>query len=152
MDEFSTDQSKPHLQLTCQVDASLLSLLRDFVCNCARHLQFTEPEVAEIEISVDEACANAMEHAYPPGMPPASYEVTVDIFLNSDQMTIKIHDRGFGEHKRQQPMDTMDDYLDATRDRFRGLGFLLMRKFMDKVEVVTRPGEGTTVEMTKIKR
>jgi stage II sporulation protein AB (anti-sigma F factor) len=108
--------------------------------------------VAEIEISVDEACANAMEHAYPGVDNTQGYEVTVDIFLNSDRMTIKIHDRGFGNHESNQPPDTMEDYLDMSRERFRGLGFLLMRKFMDQVDVVSRPNEGTTVEMTKIRR
>ena len=54
----------PHFELKCRVDGSMLRPLREFVSNVARTLGFGEKQVGEIEICVDEACANAIEHAY----------------------------------------------------------------------------------------
>ena len=138
------------MELRCQVDTSLLSLLRDFVCSVARHLGFSEQEIAEIEISVDEACANAMEHAYSAGPAGNHHEVQVELYLSADRMTIRITDHGMGKPDLDHPM-SMDAYLDINREKFRGLGLVLMRKFMDDVQIYATPGRGTVVEMTKRK-
>lgn len=151
MVETETTREKPHLELRCRVDSTLLSLLRDFVCSVARHLGFTEQEIAEIEISVDEACANAMEHAYSAGLSSENNDVQVELYLSPDRLIIRISDSGEGTPEMDLSM-SMDSYLDINREKFRGLGMVLMRKFMDEVHVHTTPGKGTVVEMTKLKR
>ena len=141
---------KAHMELRCRVDPSLLGLLRDFVCGVVRHLRFSEQEVAEIEISVDEACANAMEHAYQqPGDSP-DHDVQVELYLSPDKLVIRISDSGAGRPDFNHPMD-MESYLDINREKFRGLGLVLMRKFMDEVQIFAQPNHGTVVEMTKRK-
>jgi len=150
MNEPTNFRERPHMELKCRVDPSLLGLLRDFVCSVARYLGFTEQEVAEIEISVDEACANAMEHAYD-GVDNVAKEVQVELYLTGDRMMIRICDTGSGQPDLDHPM-SMDDYLDINREKFRGLGLVLMRKFMDEVKIDAVPGRGTVVEMTKVKR
>lgn len=146
----SQENSRPHMDLRCRVDTSLLSLLRDFVSSVARHLRFSEQEIAEIEISVDEACANAMEHAYSQedGKPA---DVHVELYLCADHMRIRISDTGNGI-RHMDPDMNMDAYLDINREKFRGLGLVLMQKFMDDVQIHAVPGEGTIVEMTKRKQ
>jgi len=150
MAQADTSRGKPHMELRCQVDSSLLGLLRDFVCSVARHLGFTEQEIAEIEISVDEACANAMEHAYDCPTEDGCNDVQVELYLSPDRMTIRISDSGTGQPDLDHPM-SMDSYLDINREKFRGLGLVLMRKFMDDVQIRATPGKGTVVEMTKLK-
>jgi serine/threonine-protein kinase RsbW len=150
MGQPDISHEKPHMELRCRVDPTLLGLLRDFVCSVARHLGFSEQEVAEIEISVDEACANAMEHAYEAG-DASSKDVQVELYLSADRMTIRISDSGTGEPDLDHPM-SMDTYLDINREKFRGLGLVLMRKFMDEVQISATPGKGTVVEMTKLRR
>ena len=120
-------RDKAHMALKCQVDPTLLGLLRDFVCSAARHLGFSEKEVAEIEISVDEACANAMEHAYnADGSAAGAPEVLVELYMEPEKLTIKICDSGSGKPDLDQPMD-MVAYLVVEREKFRGLGLVLMR-------------------------
>lgn len=140
---------KPHLELKCLVDTNLLGLLRDFVCSVARQLNFSEKEISEIEISVDEACANAMEHAYA-NTRTEPHDVQVELFLSQDRMTIRITDSGSGTPDLDHCM-SMDTYLDINREKFRGLGLVLMRRFMDEVHIQATPGQGTTVEMIKFK-
>lgn len=141
---------KPHLEFRCQVDTTLLGLLRDFVCTVARRLEFSEQQIAEIEISVDEACANAMEHAYDKDGQAQTTDVQVELFLSPDRLTIKISDSGTGTPDLDHSMN-MESYLDIHREKFRGLGMVLMRKFMDEVSIQATPGIGTVVEMTKLR-
>lgn len=157
MTENEIPRQKPHMELRCQVDSTLLGLLRDFVCSVARHLGFSEQQVAEIEISVDEACANAMEHAYESGgdvgeqQENKDNDVQVELYLSTDRLTIRISDFGTGTPDMNHSI-SMDAYLDVNRDKFRGLGLVLMQKFMDDVRIHATPGQGTVVEMTKLRR
>lgn len=149
MTESDITHDKPHMELRCRVDTLLLGLLRDFICSVARHVGFCEQEIAEIEISVDEACANAMEHAYATE-DPENRDVQVELYICPDRLTIRISDRGTGTPDLDHSM-SMDSYLDLDREKFRGLGLVLMKKFMDELTIHVTPGQGTIVEMTKLR-
>ena len=148
---------RPQIELKCHVDCSMLGILREFVCCVARHFGFTEEQIAEIEISVDEACANAMEHAYPTlnscktPDPDCVADVLLEITFSDDAMIVRIVDFGSGTSAVQQPENTLESYLKPEQDNFRGLGLLLIKKFMDKVDIQSAPGHGTTVQMTKFR-
>lgn len=151
MTQNDNSRQKPHMELRCHVDSSLLGLLRDFVCSVARHLGFSDQQVAEIEISVDEACANAMEHAYSTEEPNGEgNDVQVELYLSPDRLTIRVSDSGTGTPDLDHPM-SMEVYLDIDREKFRGLGLVLMQRFMDEVRIHAVPGRGTVVEMTKLR-
>jgi len=148
------NSTRPQIELRCRVSSTMLGLMREFVCSVARHLGFSENQVAEIEISVDEACANAIEHAYSKSFAtPEDTEqlVTVEIEYSGEMMTIRVTDRGIGNPGDFGTIKKLEQYLDASRDQYRGLGFLLMERFMDRVDVKSAPGRGTTVEMTKLR-
>lgn len=149
----------PQMELRCRVNSAMLGMLRDFVSSVARHLGFPEEQVAQIEICVDEACANAMEHAYAKsfeveGHDRESHVLVVELIFNGgDELTVRVTDHGCGTAPGiDAKMQSLEEYLDSARDRYRGLGFHLMRKFMDRVNVRSQPGRGTTVEMTKYRR
>lgn len=147
------NSSRPQIELRCRVETSMLNLLRGFICSVARHLEFGENQVAEIEISVDEACANAMEHGYGKIADKNPQDILVEILYSGDCMTIRIVDFGSGtEASSDKRVKELEQYLQEDREAYRGLGYILMQKFMDKVEVTCVPGRGTTVEMTKIRQ
>lgn len=150
--QSASNQDRPQIELRCVVDSSMLGLMREFICSVARHIGFSEKHVAEIEISVDEACANAMEHAYVRAANAiAEQNLTVEISYSGEEMTIRITDYGTGTTEQPQGIPRLEEYLDSAREQYRGLGFLLMQRFMDRVDVRSAPGHGTTVEMTKIR-
>lgn len=149
----------PQMELRCRVDSAMLGPLREFVTSVARHLDFPDDQIAQIEICVDEACANAMEHAYAKsfeveGKDRIAHVLVVELLYNGgEEFTVRVTDHGRGtDGGVDAKMQSLEEYLDASRDQFRGLGFHLMRKFMDRVNVKSSPGQGTTVEMTKYRR
>lgn len=146
-----------HFELKCCVDGSMLKPLREFVSNVARTLGYAETQVAEVEICVDEACANAMEHAYAKSFerefPTDARDLAIEITYTGNEMTVRVIDYGCGEEGGSHPkLRDLDEYLGEREERFRGLGMYLMHKFMDRVTVKSAPGKGTTVEMTKIRK
>ena len=149
--------SSPQIELRCTVDRAMLGPLRAFVCNIARELGFTEQQVCEIEICVDEVCANCMEHAYSKTFerefPNTSRDLFMEVHYRGDEMTVRIIDHGIGTDAKCLPrISHIEDYLEKGRENFRGLGLYLIRKFMDRVDFHSAPGKGTTVVMTKYRR
>jgi len=86
-------------------------------------------EVYDITLAVQEACANAIEHAYAPG--PAAFDV--DASHEDGLVTVAIRDRGRWR---------------AARGRHRGRGLPLMEALMESVDV-HRTDEGTTIVLRR---
>ncbi|MCX7625427.1 MAG: ATP-binding protein [Candidatus Sumerlaeaceae bacterium] len=146
--------TNPRIEICCRIDSSMLGLLRDFVTAVANYLGFSARETSEIEICVDEACANALEHAYKPDtntLEP-NKELVIEICFHDGELTIRVIDHGCGISEPQARIASLDEYLAPEKEKFRGLGLYMIQKFMDRVNVHSEPGKGTIVEMTKVRR
>ena len=103
----------------------------------------TIEELDDVKTAVSEAVTNAVIHGYQ-GKEGIIY---IDLWVEAQEMTIIIKDKGVGIRdvkKAMEPMYTSD----ATGER-SGMGFSFMEAFMDEVHVESAPGEGTTVTMKK---
>ena len=102
----------------------------------------TMEELDEIKIALSEAVTNCIIHGYEE---QPDKEFTVLLEVQNQLLTIQVSDTGVGISDIAQAM------LPAfsTRSEHMGLGFVFMQTFMDGVEVVSSPGEGTTVTMYK---
>ena len=67
--------------------------------------------------------------------------------IRGKEFVIQIQDDGAGIPDVEKAMEPM--YTTDTTGERSGMGFSFMEAFMDRVEVRSRPGEGTTVLMTK---
>ncbi len=154
---MTQEQSKaanPKIEICCRIDSTMLGLLRDFVTAVATHLGFSPAETSQIEICVDEACANALEHAYGKNTNflEKNQELTIEIFFHNGELTIRVIDHGCGMQNPEAAINSLEEYLAEGRERYRGLGLYMMKKFMDRLSVRSEPGKGTIVEMTKVRR
>lgn len=157
MAQESSQGVNPRIELRCRIDSSMLGPLRDFVSNIARHLGFCDRQVGEIEICVDEACANALEHGYLKvfGREDSGegHDLSIEIFYLNGELTVRVIDYGQGSQDSTHPrVRDLKEYVERDGEKYRGLGLFLIYKFMDRVDVRTGPGQGTTVEMTKIRK
>lgn len=105
----------------------------------------TIEELTEIKTGVSEAVSNSIIHGY--GEDPEKM-VELECEIHEDRrVVLVIRDQGVGiedVEKAREPMFTTG----KTEER-SGMGFTVMESFMDKVEVVSRIGEGTSVTMMK---
>lgn len=121
-----------------------LALIRDFVGNIGKQAGLSEAELSMIELAVDEACANVIEHAY--GM-DSTQEVAVRARLDADQVEITVVDTGKGFDPSgvvQQDLKRL-----VAERRSGGLGMRMMKLVMDEVHYQIKPGERNELRMIK---
>lgn len=138
----------------CQYQASFtndtanLARIRAFVRDKAQGMGFSHEDLDQIELAVDEACANVIEHAYPPDLAATkSQQLHLCLKLEFGKFTIIITDYGETfDPSIIQPPD-MSEYL--AQYRVGGLGIYLMRSLMDEVDYHIQPGIKNEVRMVK---
>ena len=100
-------------------------------------------EITDIKTAVSEAVTNSVVHAYPLG----EGEIIIKVKLYNNGVVIEISDNGIG----------IDDF-DLAREPFyttkpneerSGMGFTIMKSFMDEVKVVSGENDGTKIYMSK---
>jgi anti-sigma regulatory factor (Ser/Thr protein kinase) len=124
-----TTPVEEELDLQLPADPQVLSRVRRIVRRWLLSKAATENDLAEVTIAVNEACANAIEHAYSPL--PALFELTA--VVEDDQLTVRVRDGG----RWRSPRGTN-----------RGRGLIVMEAAMDSVEV-TRTDGGTDVVLRR---
>lgn len=119
------------------------SLARSVAGVFAAQLDPTMEELGDIKTAVSEAVTNCVVHAYPDSLGKILLRCRI---LDGDRLEIVVRDWGRGIEdvaKARTPL-----YTTGGEDR-SGMGFTIMESFMDRLNVRSRPGEGTTVVMTR---
>jgi len=110
-------------------DFKSLSLISDFVTSQAQIMGFSSKETYAIQMAVDEACSNIIDHAY--GAEDLGY-IEVQIELLKSSIKITITDDGKPFDPEAVPIPDLKSPLEHRKER--GLGVFFMRKLMDKVD------------------
>ena len=123
-----------------------LTPIREMVSASAHCGGFDESTIAQIEMAVDEACSNIIEHAYLTQPMRLEIEVRVEAFSNRLEVTI-IDYSTIDFPVDEMPGVPVEDYLDAQRRR--GLGLYIIRSFVDQVEHRFIGGQGNELRLVK---
>lgn len=111
-------------------DLSQLVAIRRFLRTHAAAAGFDVPTLDDLELAVDEGCANVMRYAYPPDHVAPMIELAVELDENS--CTVVIADEGVAfDLETVPPVDLLEHRV---RRHTHGLGIHLMRTLMDRVE------------------
>jgi serine/threonine-protein kinase RsbW len=121
-----------------------LSMIRDFVGNIGQRAGMSPAEQAKLELAVDEACANVIEHAYGSD---STHEVTVKAKLDSESVQIEIIDTGRGFDPAAIEQVDLEQMIHKRKSG--GLGLRLIRSLMDEVKYEIVPGEKNELRMIK---
>ena len=135
-------QKKYHLKIPGK--ACNLETIRNFVSDIAVEMGFNPENVNKIELAVDEACTNIIEHAY-----GHDENQDIDVSVQSDmkKLTVIVSDKGKSFDHKNIEMPDMKKYLEELR--VGGLGIYLMKTLMDDVKYSTSPGGRNEVRMVK---
>ena len=121
-----------------------LELVRDFVADVARKAGFGTEDVNKIELAVDEACTNVIEHAY---QHAEDQDINIDAKIGRNKLTIIVTDRGKTFAPKEIKMPNMEQYIAELR--VGGLGIYLMKTLMDEVQYQKISGGKNQVKMVK---
>lgn len=103
----------------------------------------TLEQLSEIKTAISEAVTNAIIHGYNSG----EGVITLEGIIEGNTVTFSITDYGVGIEDIEQAREPL--YSGKPEMERSGMGFTIMEAFMDKTDVVSKIGRGTTVTMSK---
>ena len=103
----------------------------------------TLEEVSDIKTAVSEAVTNCIIHGYENG--PG--KIVICTTVEGRSVYIEIRDKGVGIKDVKQAMEPL--FTTKPQEERSGMGFSFMEAFMDRIEVISTPGDGTIVKMWK---
>ncbi|UCD98795.1 MAG: ATP-binding protein [Chloroflexota bacterium] len=124
-----------------------LSGIRKFVFQAATDAGFDDKEIYAVELAVDEACANIIEHAYG-GEGKGDIECTCNDLNGGLEIILRDEGRPFDPELVDHP----DFSVSIENIKPRGAGLFLIRNMMDDVEFEFSQRDGNTLRMVKKKK
>ena len=143
----SADSAAVSYHIPCQY--RYLALIRDATLELGERLGLSDFDTYQLEMAVDEACTNIIEHGYGGERPPESDDPGIYVvFIEQERkITVEITDRGaefdFGDHDVQSPKDFL------TNQSERGLGMFIISAFVDEVTYHRDEQRGNVLRLTK---
>ena len=124
-----------HAETVADVDSYLDAKLRD--------AGFPEELLADVAVSVSEVVNNAVIHG---NHEDASKQVTVELDIAPDRVSISIQDEGEGFDPESLPDPVSQDNL----MREVGRGLFIVRAYMDEVHIKKLDGGGLRITIVKV--
>ncbi len=121
-----------------------LALIREFVATVGAQAGMTKADVAKLELAVDEACANVIEHAYGHD---ASKEVIIRANYDGESISFEIVDTGKGFDPTKITQEALEKLV--LQRKSGGLGMRLIKTLMDEVQYEIVPGQKNELRMRK---
>lgn len=121
-----------------------LALIREFVASIGTQSGLDTTEVMQLELAVDEACANVIEHAYGHD---TTKEVVVRATFDDETLRIDVEDTGRGFDPDSVQPEELERLIQDRKTG--GLGMRLMKKIMDEVRYEIEPGKKNELHMLK---
>lgn len=133
-----------------------LRIIRQSVMDLCARAGLSEFKAAQMEMAVDEACANIIEHSYG-GETDAANEpqhpgLRINLMLATDRIIVELldHGRGFEFDTQNDAHFDPEEYMQSTNQR--GLGLYIIRRFVDNVTYERNTRAGNCLRMTKMLR
>lgn len=157
-----TDKKEKKIYLKVPAETIYLSSVRKVIVDISEKMGFPEEEVDKIEMAVDEAVTNVIQHSYTESKDIQSkgryfsrreddkgVERPIDLRVKIDSRKIEVAlaDRGRGFDLKSYEIPRIDERLASMRKG--GLGVYVIKNFMDEVDYTHKRGLGNILRMVK---
>jgi len=126
------------IKLTLPTKPEYVSLARLTIASVANNMGFSIGDVEDLKVAVSEACTNALNHS---NNPDPTYDLTY--LVESKKLVFTVTDRGVGF----EPEAVAIPDLNGTQ--LGGFGLFIIKSLMDRVEIISERGSGTSITMIK---
>jgi anti-sigma regulatory factor (Ser/Thr protein kinase) len=116
----------------------------DFVTSAAEAAGFEARDVQAVQLAVDEACSNIIEHAYGD---ECCGNIECTCCVDGDSLITTLTDRGAPFDLDAVPEPDLEAALDERTEG--GLGVFIMRRLMDEIHHVFSPDSGNVLTLIK---
>lgn len=135
--------SSDDIELIVPCKPEYVRTVRAIIEDLADSVPLSREAIEEVKVAASEAVANIVRHAYDASTEPEP--VVVKCSVASGKLIVEIIDRGVGF---KVPADGPAPKPDISKEG--GMGILLIRNLMDKVDYWSQPNLGTRIKMTKL--
>jgi anti-sigma regulatory factor (Ser/Thr protein kinase) len=116
----------------------------EFVRDACARAEASEEASYAIELAVEEVCMNLIQHGYA-GVEPGP--ITIEFAVDPDAVTLTVRDRARAFDPKDAPEP---DLISDWRSRpVGGLGWHLVRRFVDEISYCSDPQKGNTLTLVK---
>ena len=126
------------IKLTLPTKPEYVSLARLTIASVANNMGFSIGDVEDLKVAVSEACTNALNHSK---NPDTTYDLTY--VVENQKLDFTVTDRGVGFEPENVAMP------DLNGKQLGGFGLFIIKSLMDRVEIISEQGSGTTITMIK---
>jgi serine/threonine-protein kinase RsbW len=130
--------------LTVTADLDALARISAFMTEAAERAGLDERATWQIQLAVDEAATNIIQHAYDPDIPG---DMTLSWHCEGNRFTVTIRDRGRQFDPQGVPPPDLQSPLEERQ--VGGLGIYLITRLMDEVKFDFNPQAGNLLTMVK---
>jgi serine/threonine-protein kinase RsbW len=127
------------IKLTLPTKPEYVSLARLTIASVANNMGFSIGDVEDLKVAVSEACTNALNHSL--NEPDTTYDLTY--LVENEKLVFTVTDQGVGFEP-----ETVNE-PDLSGKQINGFGLFIIKSLMDKVEIVSERGAGTSITMIK---
>lgn len=124
-----------------------LAAIGEFIAAAAEQAGFNECTAYQVQLAIDEACSNIIEHAYGgegSGVIECSYHI------RDDELVVILRDTGEPFEPETVPEPNLSPNIEERTGG--GLGLYLIRRIMDEVSFDFQSERGNVLTLTKRKR
>jgi anti-sigma regulatory factor (Ser/Thr protein kinase) len=121
-----------------------LATIAEFIAETGQDAGFDQDMIFHVQMAVDEACSNVIEHAY---QGQNKGDITLSCNCRGNEWAIAIYDTGRSFDPDSIPEPNLDPSLDDIKTG--GLGLYFMRQLMDEVEFTFDEKKGNKLRMVK---
>ncbi len=132
-----------HFQIEVPAVEHRLGEIRDFITGIAANAGFSQHEINNLKLALDEASSNVVRHAYK-GMEPGPIRLEVD--WRPGELDISLLDRGRSFDWKGSKTPDLNRYVEIGKKG--GLGIWFIRKLMDETDYKATP-KGNTLRLIK---
>jgi len=123
-----------------------LAAIGEFVTRAAEAAGLDARAVYAVQLAVDEACANIIEHAY---RGEGGGDIECTCMVNENGLTVILRD--YGRPFNPTSVPEPDLYASLEDRKIRGLGLYFIRQLMDQVRFEFTADSGNVLTMIKRK-
>ncbi|MBC3797196.1 ATP-binding protein [Acetobacterium tundrae] len=127
------------IRLTLPTKPEYVSLARLTIASVANNMGFSIGDVEDLKVAVSEACTNALNHSM---NPDSTYDL-IYIVEENKKLSFTVTDRGVGF----EPETVVEPDLNGKK--VNGFGLFIIKSLMDRVDIVSEKGAGTSITMIK---
>lgn len=131
------------MRLTFLSESTNESFARNVIACFALGLNPSLAELSDVKTAVSEAVTNAIVHGYP----HEQGDIVLEAEIKNGELHINVFDDGVGIDNVSEALEPF--YTTKPDDERSGMGFTIMKSFMDEVKVTSEKGKGTKVYMVK---